>query len=500
MKGKIYPRHDRRAWVVVWYDAKARKDRFIYKIDGQPMPFTAYQIKKGQVVLDKKGRPIPDKDKCHGYELARKLRGRIQARWEQHERGECQFRIEEFTKAGWTEVVDYYYKWIEDVIEPNRKPATIKGYKSYARTWIEPFFAEHPVRLHEVELDTLISLLNFIKKGLKTKNTGENPKTKMILDAHKQNPGLSSPKLQKIIQEQHGVKITDSWIRRTIADSKKAKSKPPKPENIGKTALNIMSSFHSMMDYAFRSKRIATVPPFPKREDYGLLDKEIDYLTPDEFDQVFNQIPTAHKPIFLWIKLHYRRPGEACALHKIDYDPVNDYFKVRRAISARKVVDSVKTNWKKPKIHRVVCDADFSPIAKKLLNENEDTPFLFVNPNARKDGRRYTLEALRNIWYGACDKAGIRRIWPYRGLKHTACTEYIESGGTVEGLMILTDHARRESAEQYIDITLKRKRMAMEEAKRQRELAKEERRSAEESANPNCQNLVNVIPFKRKAK
>ncbi len=57
--------------------------------------------------------------------------------------------------------------------------------------------------------------------------------------------------------------------------------------------------------------------------------------------------------------------------------------------------------------------------------ENLDSPFLFVNPNARNEGGRDSLESVRNIWYKACDDGNIRRIWPYRGLKHTACMEFV---------------------------------------------------------------------------
>ena len=78
------------------------------------------------------------------------------------------------------------------------------------------------------------------------------------------------------------------------------------------------------------------------------------------------------------------------------------------------------------------------------------------------------MEALRNIWYKASDKAGVRRIWTYKGTKHTACTHFMEDGGTIEELQILTDHARKDSLKPYADITLSRKKQAREAAKRRR--------------------------------
>lgn len=493
MKGSIHYQADRNRWVVAWYDIKAHKTRLITRYEGSYMPCTAFHMKNGMVVLNEKGRPIPDKDKCQGYELARKLRALIQGRWEQAQRGECKFRIEEFTRSGWTDTVEYYNKWIKDAIEPYRKPATVKGYKSYARNWIEPFFTKHPVQLHEIELDTLQSLLRFIVEGLKSKpaETG----TDLIIEAHKKHPDLKPPELAKILQKEYDYQSSNSWIRRVIAREKSGKKSPGKSNNIGKTAMNVMSSFHAMMDYAYRAKRIPAIPPFPKKDNYNLKAKDYQYLTPAEFNKVFGKIPKEHKPIFLFMRYHYRRPGEACALHKVDYDPVNDYFKIHRAISDRQLVDSVKTNWRKSKIHRVVCDPDFSPIARRLLSENLESPYLFVNPRARKEGKRYTLESIKSTWYKACDDAGITRIWPYRATKHTACMDYVESGGTVDGLMILTDHSSRESAEAYFEITLRRKRLAQEEAKKRSEASAAA--AAKEQEKP-LQNLNNVVQFPNK--
>jgi len=418
MKGSIQYQADRNRWAVIWYDEKStkkNKNRWITKYKGGHMPCTAFKMRSGTIVLNN-GRPVPDKDKCKGYELARKLRSLMQGRAEQAKKGECVFRIEEFTQDGWTDTIEYYHTFINDVVAKRRKPATIKAYQSYARTWIEPFFSKHPVRLHEIEHDILMSFLNYILDRLRRKN----------------------------------------------------------PEgNIDKTALNIMSTLKKMMLYARRSKRISVVPPFPTLEDYNLQKPEIQWLTREEWDAVYNKLPGTTRPIFHWVYLHYRRLGEACALHKIDYDPFTECFKVHRAISARQLVNSVKTNWKKPKIHYVSCDDRFKATAEQLLNQDPDSPFLFANPRARKKGRRYTLEALRNLWYQACDDAGVRRIWTYQGLKHTACTNFIEEGGSIDDLQILTDHATRKSVEQYAEITMDKKRQVQEDAiKRQREARK----------------------------
>jgi len=386
MKGSIVYDADRGAWCISWpMDGKRYKVR---RYKQNAMPVTAY----GQDGL-------PDRRRCRGFAMATKLLSLMQARWEQHIEGKCAFSIEEFTGARWSDVCEFYRLWMAEVIEPNRRPATIHSYWSYFRNWIEPFFVAHPAMLHEIKLDTLNRLLNTLKL---------EPKGK----------------------------------------------------------LNVIMAVRSMLEYAWRTERIPSVPPFPKREQYGIVQRVPEWLSLSDRDKVMAQIPTEHKPIFEWLSLHYRRPGEACALHKADYDQINNAFWIRRALSKRQIVESTKTHA----IHFVPCDSSFTATARRLINQDADSPYMFVNVRSRhKDkGGRYTLEALRNVWYLACKQAGVRRIWPYRGTKHTSCTAFIEDGGTLDELQMLTGHARRDSLKHYAEVTLARKRQLMERNKTKR--------------------------------
>jgi integrase len=274
------------------------------------------------------------------------------------------------------------------------KPATMKAYRSYLKCWIGPFFSDHPVMLQDVQLDTLMAL----KRSLKL---------------------------------------------------------------TGKGKLNVMMAFHKMMRFAWRSKRIPELPPFPELAEYGIIPPEIKWLSRDDFWKVIDQIQDdEQRAPFLWLYYHFRREGEACALHKTDYDPVNDCFTIRRSVSARKLVDGHKTSATMKRALVIACAPEFTPVARRLLNQNPDSPFLFVNPRSRRqdEGGRHTLESLRNIWYPACDRAGVKRISPYRGTKHTGCTHFLQDGGSVDGLQILTQHARRESVLRYGEVTLQKQR------------------------------------------
>jgi integrase len=216
-----------------------------------------------------------------------------------------------------------------------------------------------------------------------------------------------------------------------------------------------------MMQFAWRSKRISEMPPFPELSEYNIVPPEIKWLSRDDFWKVIDQIrDDGLKAPFLWLYYHFRREGEACALHKTDYDPVNDCFTIRHSISARKLVDGHKTSATMKRALVISCAPEFTPIARWLLNQDTGSPFLFVNPRSRRkhEGGRHTLESLRNIWYPACDRAGVDRISPYRGTKHTGCTHILEDGGSVDGLQILTQHARRESVLRYAEVTLRKQR------------------------------------------
>lgn len=360
MKGSIYFRKDRGTFTVQWYHKEHHKRYLITRYNGELM---------------------------YHQKIAEKCLANIQTDYERYLKGDSPFKIEKYTGKGWTDVLEYFQEWMEQVIEPKRKPATIKGYWSYYFNWIEPFFKANPILLHEIQLDTLNKLLNFIQL---------QPKGKY----------------------------------------------------------NVINCFHSFMDYAWRAKRIPEMPAFPRKEDYNLVDPIIKWIPEDRQMKIINAIPEEHRPIFLWLKYHLRRPSEACAIKWEDYDRINKAFIIRRTLSARKVVDSTKTKT----IHIIPCHPDFLPIIDTMrvgLGE-----YIFINPLARLDGR-YTNESLNNIWKHACISSG-EEIGLYAGLKHSSCCQFLnEKGLSFSELQVITDHANPESVKRYGKIELERKRQLM---------------------------------------
>ena len=116
-------------------------------------------------------------------------------------------------------------------------------------------------------------------------------------------------------------------------------------------------------------------------------------------------------------------------------------------------------------IHTIPCHPDFEKYLEiekaKQIKSGFISNYLFVNPLARKTGKRYTNESLNILWKDACKKAG-ENISLYAGLKHSSCSQHINEKGLSESeLQIITDHARIESVRSYAKTEVKRKKELM---------------------------------------
>ncbi len=215
----------------------------------------------------------------------------------------------------------------------------------------------------------------------------------------------------------------------------------------GKGKRNVMSCLHTCLDYAWRSRRIATVPPFPKKKAYNIVEPAIEWLPSERQEKIINAIPLEHQPIFWWLKYHLRRPGEAMALHKEDFS--GSEFFIRRGFSDRKEIDRTKTG----EIHRVPVVSGFEPYLQ-IEREKQKligiiSPYFFVHPNGKKEGKHYTDVTMRTLWGAACKKTG-ERIRMYSGLKHSTASQLInECGYNLHDVQIAGDWARLDSVKRY---------------------------------------------------
>lgn len=199
------------------------------------------------------------------------------------------------------------------------------------------------------------------------------------------------------------------------------------------------------------------MPMFPEENKYNIVDPIIQWLPEDGQIKVIKAIPEVHQPIFWWLKYHLRRPSEAMALYKIDYQKENDAFHIRRTFSNKQLIEQTKTKRQ----HPIPCHSEFKKIMGKMpvyLN----SPFFFVHPHGKLEGKHYTYCCISDLWKKACQYVG-ENIEMYSDLKHSSCSRYVnEKGYSLDEVQMLTDHARRDSVKRYASVQLEARRRLLE--------------------------------------
>ena len=354
------------SWYVAWYDRGTKRNKKIYRYKDEKM---------------------------YHRKIAMKLLAVMQSEVENGT-----FYIDKYTTKGFSDIISFIENWLK-TSKDGLSPATYKGYKSYIKNHIKPFFVEHnQLSLHDIQIDTLRALKSSLKN-----NTGSS----------------LSPKMK----------------------------------------MNVLYCMHTILDAAWEARKITAIPPFPKKKEYQYEPRPIQWLPEVRQLNILEQIPEEHQPIFYFLKYHLRRPAEACALQKEDYK--DSVFTIRRSISAGQLTGKTKTG----EIHIIPCLPVFEAYLKierqKQIKYKTISNFFFINPLARKKGKRYTNDSLNIIWKKACKLAG-EDIDLYSGLKHSSCSQYINEKGLSESeLQVITDHARLESVRNYAKTDVNRKKELM---------------------------------------
>lgn len=191
----------------------------------------------------------------------------------------------------------------------------------------------------------------------------------------------------------------------------------------GSTKHSVLRIFKGMLEFARKTNRIKVVPPIPSRDDCKVVRKPIKYLPHDVQDKVIQAIPESDRPIFVWMSLYARRPNEATALMKRDL--MGDTFILRRAWSGYRLIDRIKTN----KVIELPLLDEFMPYLEWMKKQEYwlESPFMFVNPEGRKEGKYYSRSLLQHIWKKACKEVGVD-ISMYAGTKHSSVTHMLQQG------------------------------------------------------------------------
>ncbi len=225
----------------------------------------------------------------------------------------------------------------------------------------------------------------------------------------------------------------------------------------GSMKILVVGTLHTCLKFARRSQRIPAMPEFPERRLYQIVERPIRWLSSEDQARVLNAIPLEHQPIFWWLKYHLRRPAEAMALRKEDWD--GEVFTVCRGISAKKLTDRIKTGQA---VTVPACNA-FLPFLEvedsKRRRQGIVSPFMFVNPSAKVSGKRYTHQALEALWRVACQFCGIE-IDLYSGLKHSTASQMVnEDGYSLDEVRMAGQWKSRGAVEHYAKtelVTVKR--------------------------------------------
>ena len=228
----------------------------------------------------------------------------------------------------------------------------------------------------------------------------------------------------------------------------------------GKGKLNVIYCLRACLDYAKKSNRIMTMPSFPKKGAYGIIEPVIKWLPSDRQEAMIKSIPIEHQPIFWWLKYHLRRPSEALALLKEDYE--DGLFTVHRGISAKVEVNRTKTGG----VHLVPMVNSFMSwyeVEKdKQKRHGIISKYFFVNPSSRTEGKRYTLDFLEKMWKKACTLNG-EDIKLYAGTKHSTASQMInEQHYTIDEVQMAGDWERRESVKKYAKVEVSARRALLE--------------------------------------
>jgi integrase len=223
----------------------------------------------------------------------------------------------------------------------------------------------------------------------------------------------------------------------------------------GKQKKNVVDTLRCCLRFAHKSERISGLPPFPEKKLYNIHNKPPVWLPRERFDKVMKHIPDEHKPFYMWLYLHLRRPGEAMALLREDYDAERDVFVIRRGVSYNQVVERTKTG----DIHEIPCVSEFKDYMKQLPDISK---YFFTCKESKVEGKRYTGKLYRKYWNEACEKAG-EKIDVYRGTKTSRASQMVnEEDMSLHDVQIAGDWASFESVKCYARANIAKKRAVLE--------------------------------------
>ena len=157
---------------------------------------------------------------------------------------------------------------------------------------------------------------------------------------------------------------------------------------------------------------------------------DIEWLAEEEQLAILGALPEHDRPIFDFLFLTGVRINESCALHRMDIDRAKGVVIIRNTIKRDGSIGVVKS--KKPR--RIPLAAIRQCFSMAVINLSG---YAFTN----KWGRRYSDDYLRETFYKACDKAGVKRIKLKNATRSSFCMGLLRKGYDIWQTSKIVGHA-----------------------------------------------------------
>lgn len=201
---------------------------------------------------------------------------------------------------------------------------------------------------------------------------------------------------------------------------------------------SVLIALKAMLNFARKDGVIKQLPPFPALEQ--VQQKNVEYLTFGEQHKVVTAIPEEHRTVFLFGMEYGLRIGELRALKK---DSIEEgHIIIKRSFSQWELRETTKTY----KMRRL----PLTPRAIEILKSNRPSfsEYLFTF-----DGKRpYYERKMRDIWKGACEKAGIN-ITQKNAIRHSLGCQLLDNGVDLEMVRDIYGHTSTDMTRKYVKRT-----------------------------------------------
>jgi integrase len=341
-----------------------------------------------------------------------------------------------------------------------------RGNAWYSDFWYEGerYTKSHGAVSKSIAKEKDIKFYNEVASGEYTKNQKDPPFDKAIDDHLKWSKKNNKPKTylantfrakhlkaffgnRKLSRIQDDKKLMEQFIEIRKAEIKAYQlDRGRETEEISYTTINReLALMRKMFNEMIKDKYInVKMNPVSLVDGFEEIEKER-ILTPDEVNKILAEIEKAdrrykHIKDIIIVGLNTAmRMGEILGMEKIWIDLEAGIINVPRHSQKRG-----------KKVKRVPVNFVIRPILSRLLKQNKDSIYLFVNPKTKKP---YT--SIQNAWDTILDKAGISgkpHVDKLRlhDLRHTCATNLARAGKDIKLIAQYLGHADVKTTARYI--------------------------------------------------